>query len=87
MRLSPKDCEEIRAILQGKATGYRYGQVAKWLGDADFVPPKRPDGTHRTWRHPSGRRVPLVDKGHGELLPVYTKKAARAILDVGACDE
>lgn len=85
MRLTAADCMELRAILGGKATGYRYADVAILLDKADFEPPKKPSGTHRTWRHPSGHRVPIVDNGHGELLPVYIKRAARMILSVGGC--
>ena len=86
MNLSKSDCEEIREALGGKATGYTYADVAIWLRHADFEPPKKRSGSHRTWRHPSGRRVPLVDKGHSELLPVYVKTAARRILEVGGCN-
>jgi len=87
MRLSSVDCREIRTALAGKATGFRYADVAIWLSKADFAPPRKPDGTHRTWRHTGGKRVPLVDTGHGELLPVYVKKAARAVLAVGGCQD
>jgi len=85
MNLSRADCGEIRASLQGKATGFTYADVAIWLSHADFTPPPKTGGSHRTWRHPSGRRMPLVDKGHGNLLPVYVKRAAKAILDIGGC--
>ena len=83
--LSDADCREIRTALAGKALGYGYGDVARWLTRAGFVPPKRPEGSHRTWRHPTGVRIPLVEKGRGVLLPVYVKRAARAILDTGGC--
>lgn len=85
MKLSDADCREIQGALQGKGTNYRYADVALWLQRADFVAPKGGDGSHRWWRHPSGRRVQVVDKGHGQLLPVYVKRAARAILDLGGC--
>lgn len=85
MKLSVSDCAEIRGALTGKATGYSYADVAIWLRHADFDPPRKTSGSHRTWRHPGGRRVPLVDRGHGELLPVYVKAAARTILEVGGC--
>ncbi len=85
MKLTPADCAEIRSILGGKATGYRYADVAILLDKADFTTRKQATGTHRTWRHPSGIRAPMVDNGHGELLPVYVKTAARAILRAGGC--
>ncbi len=85
MTLSSRDCAEIRAALASKGTGIAYGTVARWLTNADFVPPKKPSGSHRTWRHPSGIRAQTVDKGRGEMLPVYVKRAARAIIAVGGC--
>lgn len=87
MDLRDGDCRQIVAAASGKATGYRYGQVAGWLARADFAPPRNTTGTHRVWRHPSGRRVQLVDKGAGEMLPVYVKRAAKAIIDLGGCPE
>jgi hypothetical protein len=88
MDLSRGDCKEIRGALSGKATGRTYPQVARWLAHADFEPPRGGSGSHRVWYHrPSGKRVPMVDKGRGELLPVYVKRAARAIVDLGGCPE
>jgi len=88
MDLSKGDCREILNALSSKATGFRYNQVAKWLARADFEPPAKGSGSHRVWYHsPSGRRVPMVDKGRGEILPVYVKRAARAIIDLGGCTE
>lgn len=85
--LSEADCAEIRSVLEGKATGFSYNDLARWLSKAGFAPPKRPSGSHRTWRHGSGRRIPLVDKGRGETLPVYVKRAASLILETGGCSE
>lgn len=87
MMLSARDCAEIREVIQGKATGRRYSEVAAWLASADFRTPAKSDGSHRTWRHSSGARVVLVDKGRGELLPPYVKNAIRKILETGACPE
>ena len=83
MALSRKDCQEVRTALMGKATNFRYSDVARWLRKAGFDPPTTTEGTHRVWAHPSGRRVGLVEKGRGEMLPVYVKRAAQAILDLG----
>lgn len=85
MSLSRKDCRTIRAVLQARATGFRYADVARWLRRAGFEAPVRKDGSHRVWVHSSGRRVVLVERGHGELLPAYVKEAARVILEIGAC--
>lgn len=88
MNLSERDCTDIRHALSTKATGFRYSEVAKWLLRAGFEPPRGGSGSHRVWYHrPSGRRLPMVDKGGGEILPVYVKRAARAIIDVGGCAE
>jgi hypothetical protein len=84
MPLSAADCRDLQGVLSGKATGWRYTQVARWLRACGFVE-HGSHGSHRTWRHPSGRRVPMVDKGKGQLLPVYAKRAAQAILDLGEC--
>jgi predicted RNA binding protein YcfA (HicA-like mRNA interferase family) len=84
--LSDRDCEEIRGVLTGKATGYTYDQVANWLLKAGWKQSKNKGGSsHRVWKHPSGRRVLLVDKGRGAMLPVYTKRAAKAIIETGGC--
>jgi len=80
------NCDELRTILSGKALGFRYGEVARWLRRADFEPPRKPEGSHRVWVHPpSGRRVPLVDKGRGQLLPCYVKAAARTLWEIAGC--
>ncbi len=85
MPLSEKDCAEIRSVLLGKATEYRYSEVARWARRAGFEPPRNPEGSHRVWTNATGRRIPLVEKGHGGLLPPYVKNAARVLLEVGAC--
>ena len=84
--LSAKDCREIRACLERKATNYSYGDLARWLQRAGWTE-HGVGSSHRTWRAPSGRRVPLVDAGGGPILPVYVKRAARAILQDGGCND
>ena len=72
-------------MLGGKATGWGYGDVARWLRRADWTE-HGTGSSHRTWRSPSGqRRVTLVNAGGGELLPVYVKRTGQAILDEGGC--
>lgn len=66
-------------MLNGKATNYRYSDLVRWLTRAHCRPPKK-GGSHETWRHPSGRRIPLV-RGTGVLLPAYPKKVARILLE------
>ena len=88
MPLTADDCREILQALRGKATNFRYADVALGLHGGSFAPPKRQsNGSHRVWRHPTGRRVMIPDRGRGKLLPVYVKKAAKAILEAGGCDE
>ncbi len=87
MALTSDECAELRATLRSKATNHRCSDVERWLQKAGFDPPRRPEGSHRVWVHPSGRRVLIVDKGHGPILPVYVKKAIRTILEVGACPD
>lgn len=87
MPLSGKDCRKIRGVLEGKATNFRYSDVARWLERAGFehVGGK---GSHRYWVHPAtGTRATLVERGKEELLPAYVKDAASAILKIGSCHE
>jgi predicted RNA binding protein YcfA (HicA-like mRNA interferase family) len=84
--LSAKDCAEIRSATGGKATGYRYADVARWLQRAGWSE-HGSKSSHRTWRSPKGSRQPVVDGGGGEILPVYVKRAARAILQDGGCND
>jgi predicted RNA binding protein YcfA (HicA-like mRNA interferase family) len=85
MPLSGKDCQELRSALAGRATNFRYSDVARWLRRAGFEEP-RSEGSHRTWVHSStGIRVVLVERGRGELLPVYVKRAVAAMLTIGEC--
>jgi predicted RNA binding protein YcfA (HicA-like mRNA interferase family) len=83
--LSSSDCEAIKRALEGKGTGYRYSDVARWLRRAGFEPPRKTEGSHRVWVHAMHRRVQLVEKGHGELLPAYVKNAARILLEMEIC--
>lgn len=87
MSLSPAECAELLAVTQGRATGYRYSEVARWLRRADFRPPAKPKGSHRVWTHPSGRRVGMVDTGKGEVLHAYVKKAIRTMREANRCPD
>jgi predicted RNA binding protein YcfA (HicA-like mRNA interferase family) len=87
VNLRPKDCEEIRGVLKGKATGYRYSKVRGWLRRADFEVRKGARGSHRVWTHETGVRVMVKDDGNRPLLPAYPKKAAKVIIVVGGCPE
>lgn len=88
MALSWRELEEIASALRGKATNFKYSDVARWLQRAGFQLHGLPKGSHRVWIHPTGERVQLIEKGRGEMLPVYVKNAARAILKLrGRSDE
>lgn len=80
-----KDCPEYPPMYQGKATGWRYEEVARLLKRAHYTSYGE-GGSHRTWVHDqTGKRVPLVDHGNGELLPVYVKRAGKAMWETGGC--
>lgn len=87
MALAAEECVELKHALKGKATNYRYSDVARWLQRGDFVEPRGATGSHRVWTHSGGRRVQLVDHGAGELLPVYVKRAFRTIREANGCPE
>lgn len=82
--LGPKDCALLREVLSGKGTNVTYAELARLLQKAGWkLTGSR--GSHRTWRNPGGGRIVLVDAGGGEILPVYAKRAAAAILKGGEC--
>jgi predicted RNA binding protein YcfA (HicA-like mRNA interferase family) len=83
--LSENDCRDIREALKSKATNYRYAEVTRWLDRAGFRQAAG-KGDHVVWKHPSGRRVGLVNRP-GNILPVYVKQAARRILETGGCPD
>ena len=82
--LGPKDCRFLREILGGKGTNVSYSDLARVLKRARWeLAGSR--GSHRTWLSEAGARIVLVDAGSGEVLPVYAKRAAAAVLEEGAC--
>lgn len=87
MALTSQECAELLGVLQGRAVGHRYSEMARWLRRSDFEPPKKPKGSHRVWRHPSGRRVGVVDSGGGDMLPAYVKQAIRTMREANQCPE
>jgi hypothetical protein len=86
MSFSRKDCEEVLAALKSKALGYRYQDLERWLRRADCrLVSESPSGSHRVWRHPSGRRIQLKTRGQRELLPAYVKAVAKALAEEERC--
>lgn len=79
MTLRDKDCEEVASALQGKKTGYRYSDLARWMNRAGAVEVSR-KGSHRTWKHPSGRYVTLRE-GSGHVLPCYVSDVGKLLLE------
>ena len=77
--------EEMLEAMCGSAklTGFSYADAAKVLTGLGFTCPGVGGGSHRTWRRrlPSGILLPilLVDKGHGDIKPVYLRKMLRAL--------
>ena len=73
--------EKQLARMRENPKGWRYEEVAcilEWYG---FTTDSE-GGSHRVFKHPCGRRVTIVAKGSGTLLPVYVKEAIAAIDDV-----
>jgi predicted RNA binding protein YcfA (HicA-like mRNA interferase family) len=84
--LGGKDCEFLREIVRGKGTNVTYSTLARVLQRAGWeLAGSR--GSHRTWRNETGRRIVLVDSGSGDVLPVYAKRTAKAVLEGGECVE
>ena len=88
MPLGRGDCQSIRAAFEDSRLrqGLRYREVARWLQRAGFVLAST-SGSHRAWKHPSGRLVLLVERGHGDLKAYQVKTAVQTIIEVGECDE
>ena len=63
--------------------GWTYKQATTVLEGLGFVPPSKPGGSHRWWRHPSGVRVGIPDYGHGEVAVEYIKTMTRLVSDAG----
>jgi predicted RNA binding protein YcfA (HicA-like mRNA interferase family) len=84
--LGDADCEFLRAVVGGKGTNVTYGDLARILRRAGWEL-RGSRGSHRTWLGPGGRRIVLVDAGGGEILPVYAKRTAAAVLEEGACEK
>lgn len=82
--LGPGDCNFLRGVVGGKGVGVTYDELARLLRRVDWTLVSS-RGSHRVWRNAQGRRIVLVDRGHGPVLPVYAKLAARAILEGGQC--
>lgn len=80
MPLSERDREELRAILGGKATGFRYDDLARYLRRGDCIERTRKATSHRVWVTPGGGRVMVRDCGKRTLPPVYAKDVATALL-------
>jgi predicted RNA binding protein YcfA (HicA-like mRNA interferase family) len=70
--------KKLLAAMEENPRGWRYDQVARILEDHGFTTDST-GGSHRTFDHPSGERVGLVDAGSGTLLPVYVRNAMKAI--------
>lgn len=84
--LRAKDCAFLRSILSGKGTNVRYSDLVRVLTRAGWELGGSA-GSHRTWRNEEGGRIVLVDAGSGEVLPVYAKRAASAILEGNPCPD
>lgn len=77
--------EELLEAMKASAklTGFTYAEAAKVLTGLGFSLPAGSGGSHRTWRRrlPNGTLVTilLLQKGHGEINPVYLRKMLRIL--------
>jgi len=71
------------AAMRENPHGWRYHDVAHILERHGFSTDTSRGGSHRIFKHASGLRVGLVEKGSGTLLPVYVKNAIAAIDQLG----
>ena len=72
----------MQAILDNPK-GHTYDEAASVLTGLDFTPPKGSSGSHRFWKHPSGCRVGLVDKGSGTMPVEYIKTMVQSLRTYG----
>jgi hypothetical protein len=62
--------------------GHSYDDAASVLVGLDFRPPRKPQGSHRFWKHtPSGCRIGLVDTGKRSMPPEYIKTMVQQLQD------
>jgi predicted RNA binding protein YcfA (HicA-like mRNA interferase family) len=79
-----KILEEMRA---GRTSGWRFAQVRAALESRGFVLRPKAKGSHRIFKHNSGERLMVLDKGSGAVPPVYVERALAAIERVEKADE
>lgn len=78
-----KALSTLNEWLSGKATGVRYSELASTLRALGWQE-SGGGGSHRIWWHEDCQAViQSVDKGTGQLLPVYVKRAAKVALAQG----
>ena len=76
--LSASDCADLRTIADGKGTGFRYADLARYLKRAGWEVNKGA-GSHRTWRQKGRRRIVLPERN--PVLPVYVRLVATRLLE------
>lgn len=70
--------EKALARMRENAADWRYAEIANILTAFGFKP-SGGGGSHRVFKHPSGKRVGVVDHGSGTVKPVYVREAIKAI--------
>jgi len=68
--------EDLLDRMRRHPVGWRYAELARMLRRSGFAESAR--GSHRTWRHPAGISVTLVDRP-GDVLALYVRKVVAAV--------
>jgi len=76
--------ETLAEALRGRRTGVSYHDLARILKQAEAEHVSSA-GSHRTWKHEAIRdHLTLVEKGSGDVLPVYISKTRKYLLSIAA---
>lgn len=67
--------------MKAHKKGWRYGEVVPVL-EAHGFDLHNSKGSHRVFKHESGVRVEIIERGKGEMLPFYISGIISAIEEV-----
>jgi predicted RNA binding protein YcfA (HicA-like mRNA interferase family) len=69
--------EELLERMRRHPVGWRYAELSRILRRSGFAETRR-RGSHRTWRHPCGINITVVDRP-GEVQAVYVQQVVAAV--------